>query len=111
MIIKREGHSVDVSDAKCKTRLCFWLLQDKGSFTQGRGYTSYHAKPRWVCGKRHLDGCPCDAICPQCRSVHMSDEVNCKSCRGPLEPLPPKHPINFIRETGHLPPPAETEEP
>ena len=49
---------VDVSDKSCATATCFSLGQDKGTFVQGRGYTSYHAKPRWVCMRRHLHGCP-----------------------------------------------------
>jgi hypothetical protein len=34
--------------------------EDKGTFVQGRGYTSYHKVPKPVCMTRHLHGCPID---------------------------------------------------
>jgi hypothetical protein len=60
VIIKREGKQVDVCDKDCKKRPCFSLLQDKGAFTPGRGYHYYKdaASVKWVCGRRHLHGCP-----------------------------------------------------
>lgn len=58
MIIKMDGKKVDVCDRNCVSKKCFWLGQDKGTFVQGRGYTSYHKTPRWVCMRRHLHGCP-----------------------------------------------------
>jgi hypothetical protein len=62
--LKIEGLKVDVRDSKCRDRKCFRLGFDKGHFSQGRGYTSYHrdAKGRRVehpvCMTRHLHGCP-----------------------------------------------------
>lgn len=50
--------NVDVSDKFCIARTCFHVGEDKGSFTVGRGYTSYHAKPVLVCMTRHCHGCP-----------------------------------------------------
>lgn len=50
-------------DALCPARPCYGLMEDKGSFTNGRGYTSYKAKPELVCRERHLHGCP-DCIPP-----------------------------------------------
>lgn len=43
---------------KCWARECMWAGEDKGSYTQGRGYTSYHTKPKPVCMTRHTRGCP-----------------------------------------------------
>ena len=34
------------------------VAEDKGSFTQGRGYTSYYKHPQLVCWHRHINGCP-----------------------------------------------------
>jgi hypothetical protein len=55
--IKVDGYDVDVVDDDCAFRDCFVLGFDKGTFSQGHGYTSYY-KPRPVCWRRHLDGCP-----------------------------------------------------
>jgi hypothetical protein len=66
--VRIEGKSVDVANEKCKGLPCFYLFSDKGTFTPGRGYTSYHKKPRWVCGRRHLNGCPTVAVCKDCHS-------------------------------------------
>ena len=83
--IQHSGYAVDVFDKDCGSRSCFGLGFDKGTFVQGRGYTSYHAKPRPVCMTRHLNGCP-----------HRSDvaEATCGRCHKNLgrvtngEPLP-----------------------
>jgi hypothetical protein len=82
MNIKISGKSVDVYDAKCATRSCFRLGQDKGVFVQGRGYTKYHAKPRWVCMRRHLSGCPSVGVCANddCRYVLLEGETVCSHC-------------------------------
>ena len=67
MIVKIGGRAVDVAGKDCEQRLCFSLGFDRGSFSQGRGYTSYHKKPRPVCMTRHLHGCPSNSVCPVCR--------------------------------------------
>jgi len=43
---------------KCWARACMRVGEDKGSYAPGRGYTSYHSKPRPVCMTRHTRGCP-----------------------------------------------------
>lgn len=75
MKIKIDKKLVDVLDKKCASRSCFSLGQDKGTFVQGRGYTSYHKEPRWVCMRRHLSGCPCPTVCPRCRVGLVEDAV------------------------------------
>ena len=73
MMIKIGKLSVDVCDAKCGERECFQLGFDKGSFSAGRGYTSYHTDAkgrrieRPVCMTRHLRGCPSNSVCAVCR--------------------------------------------
>jgi hypothetical protein len=42
----------------CTKRACFVPMLNKGSFTPGRGYTSYYDNPEWVCRNNHLYGCP-----------------------------------------------------
>ena len=78
---------VDVARKDCPGRPCFWLGQDKGTYTPGRGYTSYHAKPRWVCMTRHTNGCPIHSVCsaPECRtcSVLAPGEM-CERCGAAL---------------------------
>jgi hypothetical protein len=49
---------VRVVHSDCLTRRCYHPCQDKGSFTQGRGYTSYYKNPKWVCMRNYLHGCP-----------------------------------------------------
>lgn len=77
MLVKIDRRMVDVSDRECATRACFRLGFDKGSFSQGRGYTSYHtdAKGRRVekpvCMTRHLHGCPANSVCSTCRTVSV----------------------------------------
>lgn len=79
MKVKIEGRLVEVLDKDCKNRPCFRLGFDKGSFTPGRGYTSYHkdAKGRTVeypvCFTRHLRGCPTNSVCPLCRMASVRD--------------------------------------
>jgi hypothetical protein len=77
MQIKIQGKMVDVSRKDCGKRDCFYLLQDKGTFVQGRGYTSYHEKPRWVCGHRHLHGCPHGSVCPSCNTINLPGDTVC----------------------------------
>lgn len=72
-LVKIGAHRVDVCDSACGARPCYSLFFDKGSFSQGRGYTSYHTDAkgkrveRPVCGTRHLRGCPTNSVCPVCR--------------------------------------------
>jgi hypothetical protein len=70
--VKIDGLVVEVKDGACAKRPCFSLGFDKGSFTPGVGYTSYHrdAKGRTVehavCGTRYYGGCPSLSVCPVC---------------------------------------------
>ena len=52
------GREVDVLEMACVARPCLWVAENKGTFTQGRGYTSYHKHPWLECWTRHLRGCP-----------------------------------------------------
>lgn len=73
MIVKINKLRVDVAYRDCGKLPCFSLGFDKGTYTQGRGYTSYHtdAKGRRVekpvCMTRHLRGCPSNSVCGMCR--------------------------------------------
>lgn len=58
MLIKCGKIRVDVSDADCPKRPCFWARVDPGVFTQGRGYRAREGKPYWLCGNREIRGCP-----------------------------------------------------
>lgn len=62
---------VHVVDGECGQRPCFRLFFDKGSFTQGVGYTSYYAKARPCCGTNHMSGCP-----------HVGGTVRCSGIGG-----------------------------
>jgi len=53
-----DSREVDVCDAYCAGRVCLWVVEDKGTFVQGRGYVSYYRTPELVCWTRHLHGCP-----------------------------------------------------
>lgn len=72
MIVRIGKRRVDVARSDCGSRPCFVLGFDKGAFSQGRGYTSYHtdAKGRRVekpvCQTRHLHGCPVYSVCTTC---------------------------------------------
>lgn len=73
MLVTIKRRQVDVLDRGCAKRECFSLGFDKGSFTPGRGYTSYHTDSkgrrveRAVCATRHYSGCPSNSVCPVCR--------------------------------------------
>lgn len=69
MKIRIDGTYVDVARSDCAGRECFRLGFDKGTFVQGRGYTSYHKKERPVCMTRHLHGCPINSVCSECRTT------------------------------------------
>lgn len=53
-----DGRDADVLDGQCCARPCLHVGEDKGSYTQGRGYTSYYKNPKLVCMSRLLRGCP-----------------------------------------------------
>lgn len=59
----------------CWMRECMWPGEDKGSFSPGRGYTSYHAVPRKVCSRNHLHGCP--------HPIPEADPENVRCCYAP----------------------------
>ena len=50
--------TVNVSDAGCLKRHCYWPRLDPGVFTQGQGYRSRGGKVEWLCGTREAHGCP-----------------------------------------------------
>jgi len=81
---------VDVLDEKCPSRPCFQFGFNKGTFVQGRGYTSYYDKERPVCMRRHLHGCPTNSVCPKCRTLTVHDPGSlCAWCKEALtEPVP-----------------------
>lgn len=90
MICKIGKLKVDVLDAKCAKRPCFYLGFDKGSFTQGVGYTSYHrdAKGRIVerpvCWRRHMHGCPHLSVCLACNLLEVDGPgAKCRACGAP----------------------------
>ncbi len=76
---KAPKEHIDVRDARCFERSCYMLGFDKGSFTQGRGYTSYHAKERRVCMTRHLHGCPTVEVCPLCKTCLVENDEHPES--------------------------------
>lgn len=45
-------------DPWCRYRRCLAPGENKGTFSQGRGYTSYSQEFRPVCITRHVHGCP-----------------------------------------------------
>lgn len=44
-------------DPLCPYRPCYHPGYDKGTYSPGRGYTSYHKKPIYVCMTRMMHGC------------------------------------------------------
>ena len=90
MKVKIGREQVEVLDRLCAKRSCFVRGEDKGTFVQGRGYTSYYDKPRIVCWTRHLRGCPTAFICPapDCRLCHVEQSTACSRCGGQLVPYP-----------------------
>jgi len=88
--VRVEKMLVDVADEECHMRPCFQLGFDKGYFTKGRGYTSYHKKPIPVCMTRHLHGCPENSRCPQCNTVsRLSPGAKCEWCKSGVM-IPPQ---------------------
>lgn len=45
-------------DPLCLIRPCFNKYENKGNFSPGRGYTSYHKDFSPACGTRMCHGCP-----------------------------------------------------
>lgn len=93
MIVQIKRQRVDVARRDCATRECLRIGEDKGTFCQGRGYTSYHRDskgrlaPRIVCLTRHLNGCPCNSVCPEpeCRTASvLQPGEKCERCGGLL---------------------------
>lgn len=87
MLVMIGKQKVDVLEPACAKRDCFALGFNKGSFTPGRGYTSYHKDSKGkrvekpVCSTRHHRGCPSNSVCPKCRLATV--EVVGAPCRGP----------------------------
>ena len=77
MIIRIQGRKIDVARSDCSERPCFQFGFDKGSYSQGRGYTDYHTDSkgrrvaRPVCMTRHLRGCPVNSVCATCRTCSV----------------------------------------
>ena len=44
-------------DALCEWRTCLHKGENRGTFSVGRGYTSYYEKPVYVCMYRQHHGC------------------------------------------------------
>ena len=93
MLVKIGKRKVDVLEPACATRECFVLGFDKGTFVQGRGYTSYHrdAKGRTVekpvCGTRQYQGCPSNSVCSICRLASVEapgGKCSKRDCGGAL---------------------------
>ena len=56
---KKVGVMVDVYDAKCLRRPCYWPRSDPGTFVQGQGYRARSGgSSGWLCGNREIHGCP-----------------------------------------------------
>ena len=54
--------NVDVYNADCLKKACYWPRPDPGNFIQGQGYRSRGTvgDDRWLCGTREVHGCPDD---------------------------------------------------
>lgn len=73
MKVKIGKRYVDVLRRDCGERPCYALGFDKGVYVQGRGYTSYHKVAKPVCWTRHMQGCPDNSVCEECRTVSVLD--------------------------------------
>ena len=78
---------VSTCDRECVFRECLHVGEDKGTFVQGRGYTSYHKTPELVCMTRHLHGCPMEKSKP--------DPENARCCYRPAYFRKGKAPANW----------------
>ena len=89
MLVRIKGHgNVDVVDRDCAKRDCFVFGFDKGSYTPGRGYTSYREKALPVCLTRMVHGCPHPGVCPLCRTAARPGQTVCRypECGGTIIP-------------------------
>jgi len=79
VLVRIGGRRVDVLERACASRPCFQLGFDKGTYSPGRGYTSYHRDGRGrrvekpVCMTRHLRGCPTNSVCGECRLCSVNE--------------------------------------
>lgn len=55
---KKLKKMIDVAEAECPKRKCYWPRPDPGIFTQGQGYRQRNRKQEWLCGTREIHGCP-----------------------------------------------------
>jgi hypothetical protein len=57
---KKLKKQVDVSCVECLNYTCYWPRQNPGSFSTGRGYSSYgdERDNEYLCGTRNAHGCP-----------------------------------------------------
>lgn len=78
---------VDVADAGCLTRECYWPRLDPGIFVQGVGYRERcpGQKPEWLCGNREIHGCP-EKYCHKVE-VFLDDSAEEESLRPALTTL------------------------
>lgn len=95
MKVWANGYLVDVYQRDCPTRPCYGLGFDKGTFSPGRGYTSYYRDRKGdfieypVCRTRHLYGCPVNSYCPTCNRASIlapGEPCEYKPCPGVLQP-------------------------
>jgi len=77
-----DGRDADVLDEKCCARPCLNIGEDKGTYVQGRGYTSYHKNPKLCCMTRELRGCP--------HPLPEPDPEKIRCCNVPDFPKPKK---------------------
>jgi hypothetical protein len=72
---------------KCWKRSCMQPGVNKGTFVQGRGYTSYHKEPWPVCMENHLRGCP--------HPMPEPDPENARCCSRPSYRRRGNAPVNW----------------
>ena len=109
-------------DRECWRRPCVSPGLDKGTYTPGRGYTSYHATPIPKCMTRHISGCPSAGSALGADGLRHStlpepDTENARCCPRPDYPKSgpavrvcancrKEAPARFARLLNALPPPA-----
>jgi|GEM_PF-5144040 len=79
MKVRYQGREVDVVAKVCPQLPCFTCEPDKGPFVQGRGYVRIPERLTYVCGTRHLHGCPMVARCTKCNRVMGPSAQGCCS--------------------------------
>lgn len=79
---KKNRQMVDVSEADCPNKSCYWPRPDPGVFTQGVGYRTRNPgkKPEWLCGNREIHGCPIAGVCKNCRTAYIPGRKVCEWC-------------------------------